>query len=108
MSEPATDWERLRRLGDAELRDAIAADPDAPATDEAFWKDAKIVWPRPKEAVTIRLDADLLAWLRRERGHLIVINRRNGKRSELPVHSRRELGTGLVRAIKKQLGLEDR
>jgi mRNA interferase HicA len=41
-------------------------------------------------------------------GHLIVINRKNGKRSELPMHSRRELGTGLVRAIKKQLGLEDR
>lgn len=41
-------------------------------------------------------------------GHLIVINRKNGKRSELPMHSRRVLGTGLVRAIKKQLGLEDR
>ena len=41
-------------------------------------------------------------------GHLIVINRQNGKRSELPMHSRKELGTGLVRTIKKQLGLEDR
>ena len=41
-------------------------------------------------------------------GHLIVINPLNGKRSELPMHSRRELGTGLVKAIKKQLGLEDR
>lgn len=41
-------------------------------------------------------------------GHLIVINPRNGKRSELPMHSRRELGIGLIRTIKKQLGLEDR
>jgi mRNA interferase HicA len=41
-------------------------------------------------------------------GHLIVINPANGRRSVLPMHSRRELGTGLVRAIKKQLGLEDR
>jgi predicted RNA binding protein YcfA (HicA-like mRNA interferase family) len=40
-------------------------------------------------------------------GHLVVINTKNGKRSELPMHSSRELGTGLVRAIKKQLGLED-
>ncbi len=40
-------------------------------------------------------------------GHLIVINRNNGKRSELPMHSRKDLGTGLVKTIKKQLGLED-
>jgi mRNA interferase HicA len=41
-------------------------------------------------------------------GHLVVINPANGKRSELPMHSRKELGTGLVRAIKKQLGLEEK
>jgi len=41
-------------------------------------------------------------------GHLIVINPRNGRRSELPMHSRKELGKGLVRTIKKQLDLEDR
>jgi mRNA interferase HicA len=41
-------------------------------------------------------------------GHLVVINPQNGRRSELPMHSRKELGTGLVRTIKKQLGLEDR
>ena len=55
---------------------------------------------------------ELKKWLAREgcifeykrggSGHLIVVNPRNGKRSELPMHSRRELGTGLVRAIKKQ------
>jgi mRNA interferase HicA len=45
---------------------------------------------------------------RRGGGHLVVINPENGRRSELPMHSRKELGTGLVRAIKKQLGLEDR
>ena len=37
-------------------------------------------------------------------GHLIV--KRDGRKSELPMHGRgRELGTGLVNAIKKQLGL---
>ncbi|MGO9464470.1 MAG: type II toxin-antitoxin system HicA family toxin [Isosphaeraceae bacterium] len=40
-------------------------------------------------------------------GHLIVINPANGRRSELPMHSRRELGNGLVRTIKRQLGLEE-
>jgi len=37
-------------------------------------------------------------------GHVIV--RRGDKKSELPMHGgRKELGTGLVNAIKKQLGL---
>lgn len=38
-------------------------------------------------------------------GHLVV--RYHGKVTDLPMHgSRKELGTGLVRAIKKQLGLK--
>jgi mRNA interferase HicA len=38
-------------------------------------------------------------------GHLIV--RLNGKQSVLPMHgSKKELGTGLVNAIMKQLGLK--
>ena len=38
-------------------------------------------------------------------GHLIV--RRNGRKSELPMHgSRKELGVGLVNKIKKDLGLK--
>jgi len=38
-------------------------------------------------------------------GHLIV--RRNGKRAVLPMHgSGKEIGKGLERAIKKQLGLK--
>ena len=41
-------------------------------------------------------------------GHLVVINPSNGRRSELPMHSRKELGKGLVQTIKKQLDLEDR
>ena len=39
-------------------------------------------------------------------GHLIV--RRGDRKTELPMHGGgKELGTGLVRAIKKQLGFED-
>jgi uncharacterized protein (DUF4415 family) len=33
-----------------------------------------VVWPRPKETVTIRLDAGLLDWLRRARGYQTRIN----------------------------------
>jgi mRNA interferase HicA len=38
-------------------------------------------------------------------GHLVV--RRNGRKSVLPMHgSRKELGTGLVEKIKRDLGLK--
>lgn len=69
-----TDWERLRSMSDAELHAAIEADPDEHLTDEAFWKDAKVVLPRRKKVVTIRLDADLLDWFRRQPGYQTRIN----------------------------------
>jgi len=31
----------------------------------------------------------------------------NDKQSVLPMHGKKELGTGLVKAIKKQLGIEE-
>ena len=43
-------------------------------TDEDFWEDAKVILPRRKEVVTIRLDADLLEWLRRQPGYQTRIN----------------------------------
>lgn len=38
-------------------------------------------------------------------GHLTVINPKNGKKSQLPMHGQKELSTGLVNGLKKQLGL---
>ena len=69
-----TDWSGLRRLTPGAIRKGIAADPDAHATNAAFWKSAQVVLPTPKEAVTMRLDADLLQWFRRERGYQTRIN----------------------------------
>jgi uncharacterized protein (DUF4415 family) len=69
-----TDWNRLRRMTAAGIRKGIASDPDAHATDEAFWKSAKVVMPVPKEIVTMRLDADLLRWFRQHRGYQTRIN----------------------------------
>ncbi|HUC62495.1 MAG TPA: BrnA antitoxin family protein [Alphaproteobacteria bacterium] len=69
-----TDWKRLRGTSDAELHARVAADPDIAPTDAAFWNEARLVLPRPKEIVTIRLDADLLEWFRRERGYQTRIN----------------------------------
>jgi uncharacterized protein (DUF4415 family) len=72
--EPATDWQRLRAMADEQVHAAIADDPDIKPTDQAFWKDARVVMPRPKETVTMRLDADLLEWFRKERGYQTRIN----------------------------------
>jgi uncharacterized protein (DUF4415 family) len=69
-----TDWKRLRRLSDAEIRKGIEADPDARPTDEEFWKSAKVVLPRRKAVVTMRLDADLLEWFRQREGYQTRIN----------------------------------
>jgi uncharacterized protein (DUF4415 family) len=69
-----TDWEALSRLSDADIRAGIDSDPDARATDENFWKDARVVLPKPKRLVTLRLDSDLLEWLRRESGYQTRIN----------------------------------
>ena len=72
--EPRTDWRRLRRLTDQEVHAAVVADPEITPTDEDFWKTARLVLPRPKSTVTMRLDADLLEWFRRERGYQTRIN----------------------------------
>jgi uncharacterized protein (DUF4415 family) len=60
----ATDWARLDVMGEAELGAAIAADPDDPANDPAFWEHVGSVHPRPKERLTIRVDADVVDWFR--------------------------------------------
>jgi uncharacterized protein (DUF4415 family) len=73
-TEPKTDWRRLRSMTDEEVHAAIIDDPDAKPTDEAFWKDARVVMPRQKKTVTMRLDADLLEWFRAERGYQTRIN----------------------------------
>lgn len=69
-----TDWNRLRRSTPGAIRKGVAADIEARATDARFWKEAKVVLPTPKEIVTMRLDADLLRWFRRERGYQTRIN----------------------------------
>ncbi len=64
ISRPKTDWDQVDALTDEQVRGAIEADPDAQPTDKKFWKTATVVMPRPKETITIRLDADVLEWFR--------------------------------------------
>ena len=78
--EVQTDWEKLRRMADEDIHQALETDPDIYPTDEAFWQGAKVVMPRRKEVVTLRLDADLLEWLRQEKGYQTRV------RAELNLH----------------------
>jgi len=69
-----TDWKRLRSLSDREIKNAIEKDPEPRPTEASFWKKAKVVLPQPKQTITMRLDADLLTWLRRQKGYQTRIN----------------------------------
>jgi uncharacterized protein (DUF4415 family) len=61
-------------LSDKDIRTAVKDDPEASPTDAAFWKQAKVVLPKAKQTITIRLDADLLDWLRQQKGYQTRIN----------------------------------
>ena len=73
-SEPGTNWKRVHALTAAQVRAALRRDPEVEPTGDAFWAAAKVVMPRPKQTVTMRLDADLLEWFRTRRGYQTRIN----------------------------------
>jgi uncharacterized protein (DUF4415 family) len=49
-------------------------DPDNPPITEEFWKNARIVYPKGKHPVTLRLDSDILNWFRLKKGYQTEIN----------------------------------
>jgi uncharacterized protein (DUF4415 family) len=75
-SAARTDWDRFAALTDADIRKGIRSDPDAaPEADAAWLRRAKLVIPERKEAVSIRLDHDVMKWFRRQgRGYQTRIN----------------------------------
>ncbi|HLA01655.1 MAG TPA: BrnA antitoxin family protein [Aestuariivirga sp.] len=49
--------------------------PEAESLGEEFWSKAKLVMPRAKEAVSLRVDADVLDWFRSQGpGYLTRMN----------------------------------
>ncbi len=71
-----TDWKRLERLRDADIRKAVKSDPDAARVASPEWfRRAKLLEPKPKMPVSIRLDEDVVKWFRsRGRGYQTRIN----------------------------------
>ena len=63
----------LRDGRDAEIEKMAASDPDHPALDDEFWQAVDRL-PR-KEAISIKLDDDVLAFFRKQgRGYQTRIN----------------------------------
>lgn len=90
----ASDLRRVDRTADR----AIDYE-DSPPLDESFFTRPLADWPPGKETITIRLDADVLAWFRRRgRGYQTRINRVlrlfvQGQAAR-PARRRRPLGAG--------------
>lgn len=60
---------------------------EIPPLSDAFFKEAKLRLPEPKEAITIRLDREVLVWFRKQgRGYQTRINQLLRKYME--AHSR--------------------
>ena len=55
-----TDFKRLRRMRDADIDDS-----DIPRLDKSFWKTTKLTMPEPKDRLTIRVDHDVVEWLKK-------------------------------------------
>ena len=70
LAKSQTDWERLRQLSDNEIDYS-----DIPPLEASFFREATLVSPKTKQSVTIRLDADIINWFKREgRGYQTRIN----------------------------------
>ena len=75
MSE-MSDWRRIDAQTVGDIRRAIATNPDAaPEVDAAWFKSARIVMPKPKQAVSLRLDREVMEWFKKQgRGYQSRIN----------------------------------
>ena len=63
LREDRTDWEAVKRLTEEDIARAVAEDPDAAPLD-IDWSKAEVVLPPKKQAVSIRLDEDVLDYFR--------------------------------------------
>lgn len=72
-----TDWKRVDAMEYKELEENAKSDTDSLLADDEFWRVAQLVMPSEmnKERITIRIDADVLHWLKHQgRGYQSRIN----------------------------------
>ena len=56
------DLARLRRVSDREIE--RTSPPELSNLPDDFWQNARVVTPVAKQAISIRLDTDVIAWFR--------------------------------------------
>ena len=56
------DLHRLRKTSEAEL--AATSPPELAELPDDFWDEAVVVFPQPKDAISLRIDRDVLDWFR--------------------------------------------
>lgn len=57
-----TDWARVHAMTEEEIM--ATSPPELADFPDDFWDDAVLVIPPPKEAISLRVDHDVLAWFR--------------------------------------------
>ena len=73
LNELSISKERMAQL--ESLQAAAVDTSDIPELDASFWKEARLSVPAGKKQLTLRLDADVLAWLKAQgRGYQSRIN----------------------------------
>src|SRR3982074_2153484 len=71
VTKKASDLARIDRMKDRDIDYS-----DIPRLDKTFFKKATRAWPPAKKQLTIRLDEDVLDWLKRHgKGYQTRINR---------------------------------
>jgi uncharacterized protein (DUF4415 family) len=66
----SADFNRLRALRDSEIDFS-----DIPKLGKSFWATAKLTLPEPKDRLTIRVDHDVVQWLKKHgKGYQTRIN----------------------------------
>jgi len=63
-SRGRADLRRLRVVREPEI--TRTSPPELADLPAAFWRDAELVAPVPKQAISLRVDEDVLAWFRRQ------------------------------------------
>jgi uncharacterized protein (DUF4415 family) len=70
MTISAQRIEELKNLPDSAIDTS-----DIPELDQIFWDNAKLVQPRTKQAISIRLDSDVLDWFKSQgKGYQSLMN----------------------------------
>ena len=70
LEQSCTDWNRVDAMSDEDIDYS-----DIPELDDDFFRTAQVVFPPEKKQLTLRLDADVLEWMKAQgKGYQSRIN----------------------------------